>query len=226
MQNFFGRGIRHLLHKVKQDIFLNDSFGIIHIGASTGQERFIYDELDLDVVWIEANPETATTLQHNIKDYPKQIGYQGLMTDRVGKQYDFKIANHLSSSSIFDLALHLEVYPHVLHTDTISLTSTTLTQFIDDQQIDISKYRVLLLDIEGSELLVMKGAENILSNFDVIITEVSDFECYKDCYTLKELKTYLHKMGFLENDRILQNKHPKGNCYDILYTNFRINTLC
>ena len=221
MQKLFGRSIAQLLRKIKKDTFSNNSFGIIHVGASTGQERFIYDELDLDVIWIEANPEVAATLQHNIKDYPKQIGYQGLITDEVGKQHDFKITNHASSSSIFDLALHLEVYPHVQHTDTISLTSTTLTQFINDQQIDVSKYQVLLLDIEGSELLALRGAENILSNFDFIITEVSDFECYKDCYTLKELRFYLHKTGFLENDSILQNRHHIGNCYDILYEKFR-----
>ena len=206
--------------KIIFNIFLNKSFGVIHIGASSGQERLLYDELDLDVIWIEANPEIAITLQNNIKEYPKQIGYQGLITNEVGKQYDFKLTNHLSSSSIFDLALHLEVYPHVQHSDTITLTSNTLTQFIDDQQIDISKYKVLLLDLEGSELLALKGAERILSNFNAIITEVSDFECYKDCYTSKDLKFYLHSMGFLEDSRILQHSHPIGNCYDILYKRF------
>lgn len=220
MEKFFDSDIRQLIRTIKTDIFSNSPFGIIHIGANTGQERFLYDELDLNVVWIEANPEVATTLQDNIKDYPKQTGYQGLLTDEVGKQYDFKITNNSYSSSIFDLALHLEVYPQVYHTDTISLTSTTLTQFVNDQQLDISKYKMLLLDVEGSELLVLKGAEKILSNFNVILTEVSDFECYTDCYTSKELKTYLHKMGFLEEERILQHKHPKGNCYDILYKRF------
>ena len=210
-----------MLHNIKRDHFSNNSFGIIHLGASSGQERFLYNELDLDVIWVEAIPEVASTMLDNIKDYPKQIGYQALLTDKVGEQYDFKITNNSCSSSIFDLALHLEAHPHVYQSDTINLTSTTLPQLINEQHIDISKYKVLLLDTQGSELLILQGAESILSNFDIIITEVSDFESYRGCPNVKEMSFYLHKMGFLEEKRELLVGTPVGDCYDILYKNFR-----
>lgn len=213
--------IHELLFNLKKNVFSNNSFGIVHIGANKGQERFFYDKLDLNVVWIEANPEVANILQNNVKDYPKQTAYQGLITDEVGKHYDFKITNNSCSSTLFDFDVHLEIYPHVHQVNTIGLISTTLNQFTIDKCIDISLYKVLLLDVEGSELLVLKGAGNILSNFDFIITEAMEYKCYKDGYTVKDMESYLHKMGFLAIERILQDSHPKGNSYDILYKNFK-----
>jgi hypothetical protein len=47
-------GLRHLQEPLtKQSRFLRDVTGVIHVGANTGQERFLYRLFGLNVIWIE-----------------------------------------------------------------------------------------------------------------------------------------------------------------------------
>src|SRR5262245_39160733 len=64
--------------------FLKDAKGVIHIGASWGQERDIYAAAGLPVIWIEAIPEMFEELQRNIEGYPDQRAFNYLLTDRDG----------------------------------------------------------------------------------------------------------------------------------------------
>ena len=45
-----------ILEFLVKNPFLNDVTGIIEVGASYGDERKIYEELDLNVLWIEPLP--------------------------------------------------------------------------------------------------------------------------------------------------------------------------
>ena len=78
---------------------------------------------------------------------------------------------------------------------------------------------MLLMDTQGSELLVLQGAVFILKNFTYIKTEVPDFEAYKGCCQLGDLNEFLSHHGFKE---IIRNKfasHPNGGSYYmILFT--------
>ncbi len=75
-----------------------------------------------------------------------------------------------------DLKQHKDIWPHVHYTAAIPLTGTTLTALLEREKIDLSNYQALILDTQGSELLVLKGAVAILKNFKYIKTEVADFE--------------------------------------------------
>ena len=77
---------------------------------------------------------------------------------------------------------------------------------------------MLVMDTQGSELLVLKGAIPILQNFTYIKTEVPDFESYKGCCQLKDLQSFLTQHGFKEFSRHKFATHPNGgNYYDIIY---------
>jgi hypothetical protein len=48
--------------------------GVLHIGGSTGQERFFYAEAGIEnVIWVEALPNVFQTLKQNVSGYPKNI---------------------------------------------------------------------------------------------------------------------------------------------------------
>ena len=131
----------------------------------------------------------------------------------------FKIANNKgASSSIFDFGLHSKIWPNVNYTKTIELKSSKLTTMINDENIDIKKFQALLIDTQGSELLVLKGASEILKNFDYIITEAADFESYVGGCKIEDLSIFLKTFGF---NPILKTKFAKhsgaGNYYDIIY---------
>lgn len=68
--------------------------------------------------------------------------------------------------------------------------------FIKDNNIDISKYNFLNLDIQGAELMALKGFGDLLHKIDYIYSEVNQEELYKDCALIQDLDNYLSKYRF------------------------------
>jgi len=207
------------LFQPNPDRFLAKVRGVIHIGANTGQERKIYDRHQLQVLWIEPIPEIFNIFQTNIRQFPKQRAIQRLVTDRDNQTYPFHIANNAgSSSSILALKLHQDIWPQVAYEKTITLQSKTLPSLLAEEQIDIADYDALVLDTQGAELLILKGAVPVLQHFSYIKVEVPDFESYAGCCQLKDLETFLASQGYCEQVRRRFAKHPSGGSYyDIVY---------
>ena len=119
---------------------------------------------------------------------------------------------------MFSLGLHSKVWPEVSYTKTISLKSLTLTSLVKQKKIDLKKYQALLIDTQGSELLVLKGGTEILENFKYIITEAADFESYVNGCKIDDLSNFLNNHGFKEICKTKFVDHPKiGNYYDVVY---------
>ncbi len=201
------------------DAFLRDVSGVIHIGANAGQEKEIYARYNLDVIWVEPIPEVFLRLKSGLEKFPRQQAYQYLITDRDNEEYTFHIANNEGqSSSIFELELHKDIWSEIYFEKSIQLKSVSLTTLIKRESIKIDKYNALIMDTQGSELLVLKGAESLLRGFKYIKTEVADFEIYKDCCQLKDIEDFLSKQGFKEFSRNkFASRAEGGSCYDIIY---------
>jgi len=200
------------------DSFLKDVSGVVHIGANNGRERDLYASHNLRVFWIEAIPEVFVELQHNIRNYARQQAVQALVTDVDGREYQFNIANHSGSSSILDFKHHKAIWPEVKFTDTILLKSITLASLYKIEGIDPLEYQALVLDTQGSELLVLQGGVNLFEWFKYIKTEVADFEAYEGCCQLDEIHEFMLAHGYKEYSRNQFASHPDGGDYfDIVY---------
>lgn len=199
--------------------FLKNVSGIIHVGANYGQEKNTYQQHNLDVIWVEAIPDIFSDLEKQLTDYPKQVAYKALITDIDNKQYDFHIAsNKGASSSIFDLKEHKDIWPDIDYTSTIPLLSTTLTSLVKENDIQISNYPALIMDTQGSELLVLKGAVPLIRNFKYIKTEVSDFEAYEGCCQVDDINAFMRENGFKQVSKHKIAKREQGGSYfDIVY---------
>jgi FkbM family methyltransferase len=206
-----------------QDRFLESARGIIHIGANTGQERDLYARHNLEVAWIEPIPTVFETLCANLIAFPKQKAFQRLVAGRDRVKCTLHISNNGGeSSSILELGAHREIWPEVSFTDSIELEGITLPSFIREECIDINQFDVLVLDTQGSELLILKGAIDILRHFRYIKSEVSDFEAYKGCCQLSELDAFMAEQGFRQKSRYAFAKSPEGGkYYDVLYQSRR-----
>lgn len=207
------------LFKKDLNSFLRNASGVIHVGANTGQERNLYKKFNLQVIWIEPIPQVFEELKNNIRNHKNQKAFMYLFTDQDDKKYTFHIANNFgASSSILHLKKHKDIWPEVSYTKDIILKSTTLDTFIKKEKIDISKYDTLVMDTQGSELLVLRGAVSNLRNFKYIQTEVPDFESYKGCCQVTDIDSFLKKLGFVEFSRKKFAQSPKGGKYfDIVY---------
>ena len=193
--------------------------GILHVGANVGQEAALYAKRGLNVAWIEPIPDVFQRLQANIKLYPQQRAYNDLVTDEDDKTYTFHVAsNDGSSSSILELGDHKDIFPDVGYVQTLDLRSVTLATLVARENIDLSKFDMLLLDTQGSELLVLKGGEPLLRNFRFVQIEVADFEAYQGCCKLDEVEAFMARQGFVECHRKRTSTHPNGSqYYEITY---------
>lgn len=201
------------------DRFFGDVSGVVHVGANTGQERKLYGRLGLRVLWIEPIPEVFAVLEENLRDYPSQRAVQSLVTDKDGAEYRFNVAsNNGASSSILELAQHKDIWPQVHFTKTLILQSVTLATLFEREHIDASAYQALVMDTQGSELLVLQGAVPTLRNFKYIKTEVPDFESYAGCCQLKDIEEFMFQHGFEELSRNrFASRSDGGNYFDIVF---------
>jgi FkbM family methyltransferase len=199
--------------------FLRSARGVVHVGANVGQERRLYDGYGLDVLWIEPIPDVFAALLANIAGFPRQRALERLVTDRDDTPYEFHVANNDGqSSSILELKEHRDVWPKVAFTRTIKLQSSTLATLFARERIDVTRYDALVMDTQGSELLVLRGAEPLLGGFKFIKTEVPDFEAYAGCAKLEDIEGYLGPRGYAEIARYRFASRPGGgHYYDVLY---------
>lgn len=195
--------------------------GIIHIGASEGQERDLYAQYNLNVLWIEPIPEIYEKLKNNIRNYPKQRCLNYLVSDIDNKEYDFNISNNNGeSSSILDLNLHKKIWPTVSYIKKIRMVSKTLPCILQENDIDIFEYNLINIDTQGSELMILKSSIDILKNIDYVFMEVADMDSYKGCCKLNEVDLFFEKNKY---KRIglkkwnTNNKISEGTYYDAFY---------
>ena len=73
----------------------------------------------------------------------------------------------------------------------------TLDSLIDKEKIDISNFDHWIIDAQGSELQILKGAKNNLKYCKSLYVEVSKNEYYKgDSTKWPELRDYLTNKNF------------------------------
>lgn len=201
------------------DDVLRRARGVIHVGANTGQERDLYASLGLKVVWVEPIPEVFDELERNLSAYPDQRAVRALVTDRSGEKVTFHVSsNDGLSSSIFEFDQHADIWPDVTTAHSIELVTTTLTDLVRHEAIDLNLYDSLVMDTQGSELLVLQGAEAVLPDFTLIKSEAADFEAYAGCCRRDHIEQFLGVRGFTEIQATKFASHPNGgHYYDLVF---------
>jgi 2-O-methyltransferase len=202
------------------DAFLGRISGLIHVGANVGQERDVYASFGLSVLWIEPIRDVFDELQRNIAHLPGQRALCCLISDQDGREYDFHIANNAgASSSILEARLHRDIWPDVTFDTTVRLRSATLDALVDRGEIDSAKFGALVLDTQGSELLVLRGAPRLLNSLQFVKTEAADFESYADCAKVDDLIACLRPHGFSLRHSVAFARHPEGGrYYDLVFS--------
>jgi FkbM family methyltransferase len=212
---------RKRIRWMNRHLLISKVYGIIHIGANSGGEASTYDIHDLRVAWVEPIPEVFQELCANISAFPKQRAYRYLIgeKDEPGAVLHVSSNNGLSSS-ILPLAKHREAWPNVSYIRDIIMPSTSLPTFIGKEGLDLSEYEALIMDTQGSELTILRGATEILRQFRFIHVEVADFEAYAGCCLLSEMDDFMSNHGFRQVRRDRQTYQVAthaGNYYEVTY---------
>jgi len=181
----------YLVDKHKLDIK-----GVLHLGASTGQERDAYDTYCKGkVMWVEAIPRVYLDLQQNIKPYPQQTAYNACLSNVDGDEVVFNVSNNESqSSSILELGVHALIHPEVHYIEQIAMKTERIDTLLKD--VDVSGINFLNVDLQGAEHLAIEGMGDLIKNIDYALLEVNMKETYKGCMLIDELDYFMLQRGF------------------------------
>ena len=168
--------------------------GVLHVGANIGEEANAYHNLKVDkVVWIEAHPEIMKGLEANLHRYPNQFALNYCIGDEEGKDVVFNVSNNGSqSSSILELGTHKIVHPEVRYINQISMKMKR----IDHIDYDFTGLDFLNIDLQGAELMALKGMGNLLHQFKYAYLEVNWAKLYKGCPLIREIQGFMKLKGF------------------------------
>ena len=194
----------HIIKILKS--FNIDITGVLHIGAHECEEMPFYSQLgldDKDVIWIDAISEKVEQAKN--KGVPNI--YNAVVTDKDDEDINFNISNNNESSSVLEFGTHSAEHPHVFFTDKVTMKSITVDTFFKRNNIDGSKCNFWNFDIQGAELMALKGAINNIKHAKVLYLEINEKELYKGCALVDELDTFLEGYNFT---RILTVMTPHG----------------
>lgn len=171
--------------------------GIIHIGAHKAEELNDYLAARVfDIIWIEGNSKLYSDLKSKLKFLTDNKVFNAIISDTDGQEVTFHITNNGESSSILELERHKIHHPQIHVTESVVGKTTTFDTLAKENNLDLSKYDFLNLDIQGAELLALKGMPNTLKSIKYLYTEVNTGEVYKNCAKMDEMDEYLKTFGF------------------------------
>lgn len=178
--------------------------GILHLGAHTAQERHTYRELGKPVIWVEANTRVFPALQRNIASIPEQSALCALLGDVDGLQQTFHISDNSEgvSSSIYPFGEYAvgekSLWPELDLTmvTTLTLPMVRLDTLLAANHVDMAVHDFWVLDLQGSEMIALAGAQTSLRYCRCLLAEVSEKEIYRGGPTYRELEGFLADQGF------------------------------
>ena len=189
-------------------------FGSFHVGAHDCEELTFYNNLGLnneDVVWIDAIP--CKVFEAKNRGIPNV--YQSVITDKDDEDVVFNVSNNIQSSSVLEFGTHLYEHPWCVYIDKINLKTITIDTFFERNNIDASKYNFWNFDIQGAELMALKGSTKSIKYVKAIYLEVNEKELYKNCGLITEIDAFLSEYNF---KRVLTNitEHGWGDALYVL----------
>lgn len=180
--------------------------GILHVGAHECEEMGLYQSLGISshqVIWIDAMEDKVNEARS--RGIPNV--YHAVVSDQDDTEVTFHVANNGQSSSILEMGTHLHEHPHVVYVDSIVQKSTTLSSFFTTHALDPALYSFWNFDIQGAELLALKGGEDLLVHVSALYLEVNEAELYRGCGLIGDIDHFLKERGF---QRVLTKMTPHG----------------
>jgi FkbM family methyltransferase len=186
---------------------------ILHIGAHEGQEKEAYFMLGFeDTFWIEAIPEVFERLKNRVGESNCAAA---LMWSSSNEKIMFKIANNELSSSAFSFTDE-SPFSNLRMVNEIELQTSTLDSLILEGILnrDFLDRAILVLDVQGSEIEVLKGSIKSISLFSAICVEVSKKHVYYGGAKYREIDLWVKSHGY---KKIGQWVNPMTGHGDALY---------
>jgi FkbM family methyltransferase len=161
------------------------------------EERSDYISQGLyNTVWIEANPKIYSNIKFVNDESKHEKVFNFAISDEDNKLYEFNITNNGQSSSILKLDKHKIHHPQVHVSEVINVFSKRMDTLLLENNININDYDFLNIDIQGAELLALKGSKSSIKYPKVLYLEVNEKQLYKNCALVEEIDEFLLQINF------------------------------
>jgi hypothetical protein len=169
--------------------------GVFHVGAHNCEELDGYNRIGISaekVVWVEALAEKV--LVTKTRGIPNI--YHAVITDKDGVEVTFHVGNDTQVSSVLEFGTCTTEHPWVQYVSQFTAPGVTVDTFFSREGLDAAHYNLWNFDIQGAELMALRGATAALSHAEALYLEVNVKELYKGCGLLPELDAFLGSHGF------------------------------
>jgi len=182
-----------LIEEIRKSLLINSSY-VFHIGAHYGQEASYYEELNLEVFWVEASLIPFNVLKKNLKKFKNQKAFKALLGDKNGLKVEFHNASNDASSSIFRFGKDHN-YKNLTMISSQEIDMVRMDKLFSYKTL--KRFSYWCIDVQGAELLVLKGAGKLIRIPNVIEIEVSTREEYAGAPSFEDLDVFLQDHGFI-----------------------------
>lgn len=171
--------------------------GVIHIGAHLMEERHDYLSFGLtNTIWVEANPNVYSKIEFVNKQESNEMAFNYAVSDVDDSVVTLNVTNNGQSSSILELDKHKIHHPSIYVSEVVDVKTKRMDSLLLENNIDLNNYDFLNIDIQGAELMALKGFGELLKNIKFIYIEVNTNSLYKECPLINEIDEYLSKYYF------------------------------
>jgi hypothetical protein len=114
-------------------------------------------------------------------------------------------SNGGESSSVLKPLNHPKYYPDILFENSIKIQIRTFESLIEEYNIDMNNFNILISDAQGYDLEAIKGFGNYIKHFELIIAEYINSDLYENDASLEDMVNYLIPLGFQLIDTFDEN---------------------
>jgi FkbM family methyltransferase len=198
-------------HEKQLDSFVKQAKGIlgdsietvVEVGARDCRETVTFSELlpSSRVYAFECNPDTIPVCRARVAGKPNISLIECAVADRSGTTKFFKIDTTRTrttvpdgnpGASLFRSSGQYSVEEYVQIE--VEVPVTTLKTFMQERRIGLID--LLWMDIQGAELMALRGLGEYIDRVRIIHSEVGFFPIYADQPLFRDIKAYLNAHGF------------------------------
>lgn len=192
------------LLNIYKSLVSEEIYTVFEFGSRYGEDaiEFVGTLTNVLVHSFECNPAAVQICKENIKSYPRIKLNEFALSDEDGKVKFYPINpkltkttwadGNLGASSMFVASGDYPVEDYVqdeIEVDCMRLDTYCLLNNVEN--IDI-----VWMDVQGAELLVLKGLGTRINSVNCFHLEVEFFEIYKNQPLWKEVRAFLEDNGF------------------------------
>jgi FkbM family methyltransferase len=178
--------------------------GVIHVGAHHGEEHRTYNAIGAaNQFWVEPHPDAFERLTRNAPPSPTVHHANAACGSRratlplnvipTGSKDEASVL----MSSLLAPGDGLTAAGRAAVAETIDVPVAPLDELLADHALEPDRFDLLVLDTQGYELEVLKGATHFLDHHaEFIYTEVSRTPLYQGSCLERDLDAFLAPRGF------------------------------